>query len=219
MFRTSKRRSQATAKAPLSSGATGPTTAAPVAPPGESGGATSRANRRDVTAKPVVPSWQSTLVGLALLAGVLVTFAGVTSREGIEAGLQSWAALGPLVGIVTGAMTTYFFTAQGTANERTERLVMQQRLSREQHARLIAESRLHLIMGLAGDQTVGVAAAMSPGLFGDVGRSAAERSSAPGTATGGAAPTGGTAPMGGTASTGGAARGLPASAVTARSTP
>jgi hypothetical protein len=83
-------------------------------------------------------------------------------------------------------MTTYFFTAQGTAAERAERLVMQQRLSREQHSRLIAESRLHLIMGLAGEATLATAASMSPGLFAEFARppaSAPPASLPPGSST------------------------------------
>jgi hypothetical protein len=112
-----------------------------------------------------MPSWQLTLIGLVLLAGVLATFLTVALRDGINAGLMAWSALGPLLGIVTGAMTTYFFAGANAVTERDERLRTHEMLTRERDARLAAEARMHLLMGLAGDHTLNTAAKMSPTLF------------------------------------------------------
>lgn len=69
------------------------------------------------------PSWQSTLIGLALIALVGGIFIVVFEKDGTSDALEVWAALGTLVGVLVGAVPTYFFSKQATvaANEEVQR--------------------------------------------------------------------------------------------------
>lgn len=65
------------------------------------------------------PSWQSTVVGVAFIAAVTGIFIVVVAKDGIDAGLKAWAAIGTVVGVITGVVPTYFFsrTAASTAQQ------------------------------------------------------------------------------------------------------
>jgi SpoVK/Ycf46/Vps4 family AAA+-type ATPase len=66
------------------------------------------------------PSWQSTLVALAFMALVGGIFVIVFEKDGIDEALKAWAALGTLVGVLIGAIPTYFFGQQATAVAKEE---------------------------------------------------------------------------------------------------
>jgi hypothetical protein len=98
---------------------------------------------------PARPSWQATLIALAFMLLIGATFLTVYAHTGIDEALKAWAALGTLVGIVTGAIPTYFFgaTAVGTANERAK--LAQDQLQSEQRRRSQLEDRVALLAGIA----------------------------------------------------------------------
>jgi hypothetical protein len=81
------------------------------------------------------PAWQSTLVAVAFIALVAAIFLSVFFHAGIDSALKAWAAIGTLVGVLTGAIPTYFF---GQASVRAERQERQR-----------TESRLRSLMGEA----------------------------------------------------------------------
>jgi membrane associated rhomboid family serine protease len=73
-------------------------------------------------------SWQSTVVALALIALVGTIFMAVFVVAGIDAALKAWAAIGTLVGVITGVVPAYFFK-ETADNERKERRLVQERLT------------------------------------------------------------------------------------------
>jgi hypothetical protein len=70
------------------------------------------------------PSWQSTLVALALIALLGGIFVVVFEKDGTDEALKVWGGLGTLVGVLVGAVPTYFFSRQATAvaQEETKRV-------------------------------------------------------------------------------------------------
>lgn len=70
------------------------------------------------------PSWQSTVIAVALIALVGSIFLVVYSKDGIDAAMQAWGAVGTVVGVLTGAVPTYFFgrAANESLREQTETL-------------------------------------------------------------------------------------------------
>lgn len=63
--------------------------------------------------KAATPTWQSTLIALALILLVGGIFVAVFEKSGVEDALKVWAALGTVVGVVAGAVPAYFFGKQG----------------------------------------------------------------------------------------------------------
>jgi len=66
------------------------------------------------------PSWQSTLVALGLIALVGGIFIVVFEKSGTDDALKVWGGLGTLVGVLVGAIPTYFFGQQTTAAAQRE---------------------------------------------------------------------------------------------------
>jgi hypothetical protein len=58
------------------------------------------------------PSWQSTLIALAVIALVGVMFWRITSGIDADSFAKAWAGVGTIVGVITGAIPSYFFRAQ-----------------------------------------------------------------------------------------------------------
>ena len=58
--------------------------------------------------------WPAAVVAIGMMALVAALMIVAMHRDGIDAGLKMWAALGTLVGILTGSMATFFFTRQST---------------------------------------------------------------------------------------------------------
>jgi hypothetical protein len=98
------------------------------------------------------PTWQSVVVAIGLVLVAMGLVLAALMREGVDASLKMYAALGPLVGAVTGALTTYFFTNETI---RTERL-----------HRARAEDRLQVMMGAADRETLDLARDLRPDLLG-----------------------------------------------------
>jgi len=55
------------------------------------------------------PSWPSAVVALGFLALVGVVFISIYQRGGIDDALKAWGAVGTVVGVIVGAIPTYFF--------------------------------------------------------------------------------------------------------------
>jgi hypothetical protein len=70
------------------------------------------------------PSWQSTVIAVAFIGLVGAIFLTVYSRDGIDAALKAWGAVGTIIGVLTGAIPTYFFgkAANETLRERGNEL-------------------------------------------------------------------------------------------------
>jgi hypothetical protein len=64
------------------------------------------------------PSWPAAVVAVAFLALVGAIFLSAYYRDGVDAALKVWAAIGTLVGVVTGAIPSYFFRAAAQAAQR-----------------------------------------------------------------------------------------------------
>ena len=58
---------------------------------------------------PNPPSWQSTVIAIALMTLIGGIFIVVFLKSGTDAALKVWAVLGTLIGVLTGAIPTYFF--------------------------------------------------------------------------------------------------------------
>lgn len=55
------------------------------------------------------PNWPSAAVAIAFLAAVTVIFVVVYMHDGIDGAIKAWGAIGTLVGVVIGAIPSYFF--------------------------------------------------------------------------------------------------------------
>jgi hypothetical protein len=55
-------------------------------------------------------TWQATVFAVALLAMLTVIMVVALLKLKLDGVLKVWTALGPLTGLVTGAIATYFFT-------------------------------------------------------------------------------------------------------------
>jgi len=54
--------------------------------------------------------WPSAIVGVALLLAITTIASVAIWKYSVDDALKVWSALGTLVGVVTGAFVTYFFT-------------------------------------------------------------------------------------------------------------
>ena len=65
------------------------------------------------------PTWPTAVVALGFLGFVAAIFITAYARDGVDAALKVWGALGTVVGIVTGAIPSYFFrqTAQAAQKD------------------------------------------------------------------------------------------------------
>jgi hypothetical protein len=55
------------------------------------------------------PGWPTAAVALGFLAFVGVIFYAVYTKDGMDGATKAWALIGPVVGIVIGAIPSYFF--------------------------------------------------------------------------------------------------------------
>lgn len=55
------------------------------------------------------PNWPSAFVAVAFLAALTAIVLTVYSRDGLDGALKAWGAMGTLVGVVVGAIPSYFF--------------------------------------------------------------------------------------------------------------
>jgi hypothetical protein len=53
--------------------------------------------------------WPAATVAIAFLGFVAAIFLSVYYRDGVDAALKVWGAIGTVVGVLTGAIPSYFF--------------------------------------------------------------------------------------------------------------
>lgn len=111
------------------------------------------------------PSWQSTVVALALIILVGGIFIVVFEKNGVDAGLKVWAAIGTVVGVLTGALPTYFFGRASAVAARTELDRTTQQLHVERSRGQKATDKAELVLGLAEPALVDAARKRRPELF------------------------------------------------------
>lgn len=86
--------------------------------------------------------WPSAIVATVLLLVIgAITVAGINKYPSTAEALEIWSSLTPLIGLITGAFVTYFFTrgaiqtAQTQARDAAQRAVeLQERADRTQQA-------------------------------------------------------------------------------------
>jgi Na+/glutamate symporter len=126
------------------------------------------------------PSWQSTIIALALIALAGGIFIVVFEKEGTSSALKVWAALGTIVGVLAGAIPTYFFGQQtvaaakeGTkvakdaadaAKEESERA--HQAAAKDRANRELAEKQARVVLSVADPNTIQKALAIDEDLLG-----------------------------------------------------
>lgn len=136
------------------------------------------------------PSWQSTLIAIALMALVGGIFIVVFEKEGTGEALKVWGALGTIIGVLVGAVPAYFFgqkaatvAAQGSkealdqAHDDSKKLHSALELAQdaaskardkqeeaEQRTRA-AESKARTVLAVADEETVGKALSLNNDLL------------------------------------------------------
>jgi hypothetical protein len=110
------------------------------------------------------PTWQSTVVGITLIGAVVAIFVVVFEKDGIDGALKAWAAIGTLVGVITGAVPTYFFGKSTAATMAESARSAHAELDQERRRRGNAEQRAQTLLGI--DPTlINQAKAQRPDLF------------------------------------------------------
>jgi hypothetical protein len=129
------------------------------------------------------PTWQSTVIALALIALVGGIFLVVFLENGIADALKAWGALGTLVGVLVGAIPAYFFGQQTAAAARSEsktakEVADEERRKREEaegeasevtrretEKREVAEARAKALLAAADEKTLKKARSLRGDLF------------------------------------------------------
>jgi phosphotransferase system glucose/maltose/N-acetylglucosamine-specific IIC component len=93
------------------------------------------------------PSWQSTVIGVMIIGVAAAIFLVVYTISGISDALKAWAAIGPLVALITGAIATYFFGRASLATIDRQREAAEALLDDERRERTKAENRAALLAG------------------------------------------------------------------------
>jgi hypothetical protein len=57
-----------------------------------------------------MPTWKDLAVALALICAIAAIMLVAMFRYDEESALRIWAAMGPLIGLITGAMARHFFS-------------------------------------------------------------------------------------------------------------
>lgn len=114
------------------------------------------------------PSWPSTIIALALIALVGGVFIVVFEKEGTESALEVWAALGTIIGVLVGAIPTYFFGQQSVAaakegtqvakeaaeDAREDSQQAKDMAAEEQKKREVAEKQARVVLSVADEDTI-----------------------------------------------------------------
>jgi hypothetical protein len=111
------------------------------------------------------PSWQSTIIALALIGLVGAIFIIVFEKEGTDAALKVWAAIGTVVGVLTGAIPTYFFGQKAAAVVKEESKRAHATVDQERQKRDEAEAKTQVVLGIADQSAVEKATQLRPDLF------------------------------------------------------
>jgi hypothetical protein len=111
------------------------------------------------------PSWQSVVIAVAIIALVGLFFAvGVTQTDDTDDFLKIWGAVGTIVGIVAGAIPSYFFKTQADHAAAQADQATTQADQATEAANRHAE-RVQALAGAADPETVKDAVAMAPEAF------------------------------------------------------
>jgi hypothetical protein len=70
------------------------------------------------------PSWPAALVALGFLAFVGAIFVVVYGKDGIDGAIKAWALIGTVVGVLTGAIPSYFFHQAAAAAQKDVKAAM-----------------------------------------------------------------------------------------------
>jgi hypothetical protein len=111
------------------------------------------------------PSWQSTIIALALIGLVGAIFIVVFEKEGTDAALKIWAAIGTVVGVMTGAIPTYFFGQKTATVLKQESDRAHKSAAVEREKRDAAEEKAKVVLGVADETTVDKAKKIRADLF------------------------------------------------------
>jgi hypothetical protein len=88
--------------------------------------------------------WPSAVVGVSLVLTVgAITVTAIVTYDSVDEALKFWSALSGLVGIITGAFVTYFFT-RGTVQQAQQQVAAQEQAvdkTQEQARELQVENR------------------------------------------------------------------------------
>ncbi len=128
---------------------------------------------------PNSPSWQSTVIALALIALVGGIFIVVFEQEGTGSALEVWAALGTIVGVIAGAIPTYFFGQQSLTAVKEGTKVAEKAAevaredsqqakdiaAREREERERAEQQARVVLSVADEATIRKAQAIDKNLL------------------------------------------------------
>jgi hypothetical protein len=112
------------------------------------------------------PSWQSTVIALAFIMLVGGIFLAVYEKDGIDAALKAWGAIGLVVGVVVGAVPTYFFGRASAAAVEQKLQDATKQASEERQRRDKSAEKAQLVLGLADPVVVERARDARPDLFG-----------------------------------------------------
>jgi len=94
------------------------------------------------------PTWQSTVIAIALIAAVTAIFVVVFAKSGIDSALKAWAAIGTLVGVITGAVPTYFFGKSAATAAQQSAKSAHEELDQERRRRGEADQRVQTLLNL-----------------------------------------------------------------------
>jgi predicted lipid-binding transport protein (Tim44 family) len=118
------------------------------------------------------PSWQSTVIAICMIALVGGIFLVVYLKSGIGDALKAWGAVGTIIGVLTGAIPTYFFqqaavqTAQ--ANTKDARATAESASANAETERKRADkaqAKFSALAGAADPNVVSQIQAANPDLF------------------------------------------------------
>jgi len=104
------------------------------------------------------PTWRSVVVGIAYLAVVVfIIIFCATQADSFDEYSQYWGLFATIVGVVTGAVPSFFFHSQAQAAE--------QRASEAQDQARKAAARAETLAGMAPPEVVAAARATRPDAF------------------------------------------------------
>lgn len=111
------------------------------------------------------PSWQSTVIACFLIGLVGGIFIVVYAGDGVDDALKAWAAVGTIVGVITGAVPTYFFGQSQTAQAEKRADEVRKEAAEEKERRNEAEAKAALVLGYADANVLERAREARPDLF------------------------------------------------------
>jgi predicted lipid-binding transport protein (Tim44 family) len=118
------------------------------------------------------PSWQSTVIAICMIALVGAIFLVVYLKSGIDDALKAWGAVGTIIGVLTGAIPTYFFqqvavqAAQASTQEARATAATASATAENERARADkAQAKFSALAGAADPSVVSQVQVANPDLF------------------------------------------------------